>query len=127
MADIVLLDGSGDSKTYTGIESITIPTADGGAQTFFLLKIASATEPGIVMPDGITITINKNGVISGRDAYTKEQVNQLLTKLSELLISDDDFAALSASVNTLMGESVEFSSIGGSMIDVDNLADTLLR
>lgn len=34
MADIVLLDGSGASKTYEGLETVTIPTPDSGEQVF---------------------------------------------------------------------------------------------
>lgn len=34
MPDIVLLDGNGNSKTYPDVETVTLPTEDGGTQAF---------------------------------------------------------------------------------------------
>ena len=34
MADIVLKDGSGEETVYRGIRTVTLPTENGGTQTF---------------------------------------------------------------------------------------------
>lgn len=96
-----------------------------------LIEAATATnkKPGIVKPDGESVTVDKDGTIHAKvkDAYTKAEVDQMLSDLSGLLMSADDLSAIYAAVNTVMGETTAFSGLGGSILAVNALADELVK
>ena len=54
-----------------------------------------------------------------KDVYTKEQVDAMLTLMSDLLVSSTDFAEIVSLVNILMGENNEYTSFGASIAVID--------
>ena len=99
---------------------------DGTIRSAVTVNLATTENAGIVKPDGVTITIDANGVISARDSYTKAEVDALLTETSELLISASDLEDLGDDLDTLMGESNTYTSLGAGIVALDDLADQLI-
>lgn len=106
-------------------DGITV-TVDANGTIRATCEIATLVKAGIVKPDGTTITVDANGVISGRDSYTKAEVDALLTETSELLISASDLEDLGDDLDTLMGESNTYTSLGAGIVALDDLADQLI-
>lgn len=67
MADIVLLDGNGVSSTYTGKETVTIPTPDGGEQVFETQKVREHPTVELDFSAGDTqeVTPSEGAVLDG--------------------------------------------------------------
>lgn len=103
--------------------------ADGIIRAAVKVALASMESAGIVKPDGTSITIEADGTIHANitDAYSKEEVDQMLMDMSEMLISETDLTELYTATNTLMGETVQFSGLGDSIIAIDALAGKLLE
>lgn len=93
------------------------------------VAIATVEAPGIVKPDGETISIDEDGKLKANysNAYTKPEVDSMLEKLSDILLSDTDRNQLYDCVNLFMGENTEFIGLGASILSIDALADTLLN
>ena len=62
-----------------------------------------------------------------KDVYTKEQVDTMLARMSELLLSDADSTALYALVETLMSDGDTITSLGESVVAVDDQATVLIQ
>ena len=90
------------------------------------VPIATVEIAGIVKPDGTTITVDADGTLHGRNSYTKAEVDDLMAELSELLTSDDELTVLGTALDTLMGETNEYSGLGGSLVELDSMADELI-
>lgn len=62
-----------------------------------------------------------------KDVYTKEQVDAMLLRMSELLTSQADFNEVALLVNTLMAEETEFTGFGASVVVIDDQATELIK
>lgn len=62
-----------------------------------------------------------------KDVYTKEQVDAMLTLMSDLLTSESDFADIAALVNIMMGEDNTYTGFGASVVVIDAQATELAR
>lgn len=100
--------------------------ADGTIHGAAQVAIATLQAAGIVKPDGTTITITQDGTISGIDAYTKDEVDDLLEELSDIFITDADKTALYAKVNTLLGTNISFTGLGASILEINDKAQELI-
>ena len=106
-------------------DGVTI-TIDANGKIKATCEIATIEAAGIVKPDGTTLTIDADGTLHGRDSYTKAEVDNLMAELSELLTSDDELTVLGTALDTLMGETNEYGSLGGSLVELDSMADELI-
>lgn len=82
MADIVLLDGNGVSSTYTGKETVTIPTPDGGEQVFETQKVRE--HPTVVLDfsagDTQEVSPSAGAVLDGVTISKPDGADQLIAK-----------------------------------------------
>ena len=136
--ETILIDEDGKIRTAanTGIATTEKPgvvmpdgvtiTIDADGKIKATCEIATIEAAGIVKPDGTTITIDTDGTIHGRDSYTKAEVDDIMAELSELLTSDDELTVLGTALDTLMGETNEYSGLGGSLVELDSMADELI-
>lgn len=90
------------------------------------VAVATLQAAGIVRPDGTTITIDANGTIHARDAYTKQEVDDLLEQMSDIFITDTDKSTLYTLTNTLMGTSTTFTGLGADILTINSLAQKLI-
>ena len=90
------------------------------------VDIATTEAAGIVMPDGTTITVDEDGTIHAINGYTKDEVDEMLEEMSELLLSDTDRADLYSLTNSLLGTNISFTGLGASIIDIYNKVETLI-
>lgn len=122
-AAIATLEAAGlvkpDGTTITIAEDGTITAA---------ITLASTETAGIVKPDGESITVDADGTIHSKvkDAYTKAEVDKMLSDMSDLFMSADDMTAIYTAVNTLMGETTEFTSLGASILTINDQASELI-
>lgn len=93
------------------------------------VNIATIESPGIVKPDGATIEVDKDGKIKANipDCYTKAQVDQMLSDISSLLMTDADLELLYSATDSLMGENNTYSGLGVNIVAVNTLVDELLK
>jgi flagellar basal body rod protein FlgF len=90
------------------------------------VAIATTKNAGIVKPDGNTITIDENGTLRGRNAYTKQEVDNMLAQLSDIFITDADKTALYTLTNTLLGTSYTYTGLGADILTINSLAQELI-
>ena len=62
-----------------------------------------------------------------KDVYTKEQIDEMLTRMSELLLSGTDTMELCALVMALMSDGDEVTSLGESIVVVDDQTTELIQ
>ena len=93
------------------------------------VNIATTDAAGIVKPDGTTIEVDKDGKIKANipDCYTKAQVDQMLSDISSLLMTDADLELLYSATDSLMGENNTYSGLGANIVTVNTLVDELLK
>lgn len=128
MADIVLINNSGERVTYYGVKSVSFNSAAYGEIVVYSeLEIATIEQAGIVKPDGKTIVIDANGTIStAAESYSKAEVDTMLQELSDMLLTNSDLEMVYAATNDLMGDNTEFTGLGASLLEINALADALL-
>lgn len=92
------------------------------------VNIATTEAAGIVKPDGESIKVNEDGTIRASipESYTKEQVDQMLSDISALLMTDADLELLCAATNSLMGEENTYTGMGANIVAVNALAEDIL-
>lgn len=93
------------------------------------VNIATTDAAGIVKPDGTTIEVDKDGKIKANipDSYTKAQVDQMLSDISGLLMTDADLELLYSTTDALMGENNIYSGLGTNIVAVNAIANELLK
>lgn len=67
-----------------------------------------------------------NDLTDKPDVYTKAEVDQMMSEMSEILISSADRTSLYSSVNTLMGEDTQFDTLGAGVNAINDQAEELL-
>lgn len=113
MADIVLLDGNGVSSTYTGKETITIPTLDGGEQVFETQKVREHPTVDLNFSDGDTqeVTPSDGAVLDG---VTISKPDALV---SDNIASGVEIAGVVGSLSAITVKAIAERSVSGNLYD----------
>lgn len=112
MADIVLRDGAGDEQIYYGVDSITLPTADGGTQGFEIEKEKVEAVETLAMAEGDQIIVPEAGKV-----FTKVTIQKPVELVSENIRSGVTIGGVEGKITTPKLATPTVSVTSGSAYD----------